>query len=102
MSQHGELVKRQIKFFLALSKLFLAIMLLSITGKGMAQTVPYTLVGNFNGYNGNVPNGLVLGPDGAIYGTTARGGASGGDVERGVLFDPVRRFQFRCLYFSEI
>ena len=52
----------------------------------MAQTVPYTLVGNFNGYNGNVPNGLVLGPDGAIYGTTARGGASGGDVERGVLF----------------
>jgi uncharacterized repeat protein (TIGR03803 family) len=51
-----------------------------------AQT--FTTLVNFNGTDGNSPNGLVQGADGNLYGTTESGGAygGGGDCGSGTVF----------------
>jgi uncharacterized repeat protein (TIGR03803 family) len=41
----------------------------------------------FHGTDGWSPNTVVLGPDGALYGTTASGGTHGGVIYGGVVFE---------------
>jgi uncharacterized repeat protein (TIGR03803 family) len=43
-----------------------------------STTHALTTVGTFNGDNGSQPNGIIFGPGGKLFGTTAEGGSSGG------------------------
>ena len=58
-----------------------AVFTFSLAVRAQAQTVNF--IAEFNGTNGNSPNGLVQGTDGNLYGTTFFGGAFGwGEIFR--------------------
>jgi uncharacterized repeat protein (TIGR03803 family) len=46
-------------------------------------TWKYAVVHDFNGQDGNGPNGVTVGADGNLYGTTI----AGGTYNRGVVFE---------------